>query len=86
MPKATLDQLDRSTLRARKSEKWHTYPPDILPAWVAEMDFPVAEPIERVLQDAVDHWDVGYPIAPADTGLRETFGPCGRCGSGERRP
>ena len=73
MPKATLDQLDRSTLRARKSEKWHTYPPDILPAWVAEMDFPVAEPIERVLQDAVDHWDVGYPIAPADTGLRETF-------------
>ncbi len=67
------DDLDLAVLATRKSEKWHTYPPDILPAWVAEMDFPVAEPIHRVLQRAVDTWDVGYPIAPRDTGLREAF-------------
>ncbi|MDG2050577.1 MAG: PatB family C-S lyase [Myxococcota bacterium] len=73
MPKANLDQIDRSTLLARKSEKWHTYPADILPAWVAEMDFPVAPSIDRVLRESVNRWDVGYPIAPNDTGLREAF-------------
>ena len=54
MPKANLDQIDRSTLLARKSEKWHTYPADILPAWVAEMDFPVAPSIDRVLRESVN--------------------------------
>ncbi|MBW2231486.1 MAG: PatB family C-S lyase [Deltaproteobacteria bacterium] len=73
MAHAQLDDLDLEILHSRKSEKWHTYPPDILPAWVAEMDFPLAEPIRRVLQKAVDGWDVGYPIAPRDTGLREVF-------------
>jgi cystathionine beta-lyase len=37
------------------------------------MDFPLAAPIERVLRQAVDRWDVGYPIAPKDTGVREAF-------------
>lgn len=73
MAHAKLDDLDLDVLRSRKSEKWHTYPPEILPAWVAEMDFPLAAPIERVLRQAVDRWDVGYPIAPRDTGLPEAF-------------
>ena len=73
MPTDHLDQIDRATLQARKSEKWHTYPSDILPAWVAEMDFPVAPAIDRVLRESIDRWDVGYPIAPTDTGLREAF-------------
>jgi hypothetical protein len=42
---ALLDDLDVRWLENRRSEKWHTYPRDILPAWVAEMDFPVAAPI-----------------------------------------
>lgn len=73
MAHAKLDGLDLDVLHARKSEKWHTYPPDILPAWVAEMDFPLASPIERVLREAIDRWDIGYPIAPNATGLREAF-------------
>jgi len=73
MPIAQLDGLDLEILKQRKSEKWHTYPPDVLPAWVAEMDFPLAEPIHRVLQTAVDQWDLGYPIADRDTGLCEAF-------------
>jgi cystathionine beta-lyase len=72
-PHAQLADLDLAVLQQRKSEKWHTYPPDILPAWVAEMDFPLAQPIQRVLQRALDQWDVGYPIAPRDTGLCEAF-------------
>jgi len=73
MAHAKLDDLDLDVLRSRKSEKWHTYPPEILPVWVAEMDFPLAAPIERVLREAVDRWDVGYPIAPRATGIREAF-------------
>jgi cystathionine beta-lyase len=72
-PPARLDDLDLATLKTRLSEKWNTYPDDIHPAWVAEMDFPLAEPIRRVLERAVDLSDIGYPIAPTDTGLREAF-------------
>jgi len=68
-----LDEINLEVLRARLSEKWHTCAPDVLPAWVAEMDFPLAEPIRLTLQRAVDHCDVGYPIAPKETGLPEAF-------------
>jgi len=36
------------------------YPPDVLPAWVAEMDYPIAAPIKRVLATALDADDAGY--------------------------
>jgi cystathionine beta-lyase len=72
-PRSGLDDLDLEVLKSRISEKWNTYPPEILPAWVAEMDFPLAEPIHRVLREAVERHDVGYPIAPRDTGLLEVF-------------
>jgi cysteine-S-conjugate beta-lyase len=52
-----------SQLRLRRSEKWRSYPPDVLPLPVAEMDFPLAEPIREVLQTAVDLSDTGYPAA-----------------------
>lgn len=73
MAEARFDGLDIESLRLRKSEKWTSYPPEILPAWVAEMDFPVAEPIRRALQESLDHSDMGYPIAPGRTGIREAF-------------
>lgn len=40
--------------------KWREYPPDVLPLWVAEMDVTLAEPIKRVLHDAVRRSDTGY--------------------------
>ncbi|MDG2335854.1 MAG: pyridoxal phosphate-dependent aminotransferase [Myxococcota bacterium] len=73
MPQAGFDTLDIEILRKRKSEKWHTYPADILPAWVAEMDFPLAPPIQETLQEALEKWDTGYPISPDKTGIREAF-------------
>jgi cystathionine beta-lyase len=39
------------------------YPPDVLPAWVAEMDFALALPIREVLLSAVSRDDTGYPDA-----------------------
>jgi cystathionine beta-lyase len=47
-------------LRQRKSFKWATYPPDVLPAFVAEMDFTVAEPITRAVTAALAIGDSGY--------------------------
>lgn len=47
-------------LQSHKSEKWRAFPKDVLPLPVAEMDFPVAEPIRRALNEMVDRSDLGY--------------------------
>lgn len=56
-------------LRAtRSSIKWRRYPEDVLPLFVAEMDYPVAEPIRRVLLELVGASDLGYAWAPGRVG------------------
>lgn len=47
-------------LRTHKSEKWRAFPADVLPLPVAEMDFPVAQPIRDALKEMVDKSDLGY--------------------------
>ncbi|AKU99403.1 putative aminotransferase [Labilithrix luteola] len=64
------DRVTEAELRKRQSAKWRAFPDDVLPAWVAEMDYPIAEPVKRVLRDALDVEDAGY----ADPrGLGEAF-------------
>jgi cystathionine beta-lyase len=63
-------------LRTRTSEKWTAFPPDVLPLFVAEMDYPVAEPIVTALVDRVRASDTGYvgspgPLAPAFAAFAE---------------
>jgi cystathionine beta-lyase len=58
-------------LLARGSEKWSRYPADVLPAFVAEMDFALAPPIKDALHAAIDRDDLGY-IGQID-GLLESF-------------
>jgi cystathionine beta-lyase len=65
----TADPL--SLLRERTSMKWRSYPDDVLPLFVAEMDFPLAEPIADALIAAVRRSDTGY-VAP-NNGLAEAF-------------
>jgi cystathionine beta-lyase len=48
------------SLRERTSEKWRAYPEDVLPLFVAEMDYPLAEPIAEALTAAVRRSDTGY--------------------------
>lgn len=72
-PPIDLDALDLAELGARFSEKWNTYGSDILPAWVAEMDFPLAAPIRRALGSAIERSDLGYPISARETGVPELF-------------
>ena len=69
----SFDDLDIADLRRRRGEKWTDYPPDVLPAWVADMDFPVAEPIARYLAEAVRLHDVGYPQNPTPSALPTVF-------------
>jgi len=57
----SLDDLSLALLRRRRSAKWTTYPADVLPAFVAEMDFPLAPPIRTLLAEAVERSDTGYP-------------------------
>lgn len=47
--------------RAALVNKWGETPPGVLPAWVAEMDYAIAEPITSALRAAVDRGEVGYP-------------------------
>ncbi|TQL47769.1 cystathionine beta-lyase [Homoserinimonas aerilata] len=54
----TAETLDK--LRQRTSEKWRSHPDDVLPLFVAELDFPLAEPIAEALHDAVRRSDTGY--------------------------
>ena len=72
-PPAWLDQLDIAALQRQLGEKWNTYEPDVLPAWVAQMDYPLAEPIRDVLRSAALGSDVGYPISPRETPVLELF-------------
>ena len=39
------EDLDLDRLRRRRSEKWRLHPPDVLPAFIAEMDYDLAEPV-----------------------------------------
>ena len=54
-------------------EKWALYPEDVLPLWVADMDFPVAKPIQRLIQRSLDLGDLGYPLHPRPTRLPSVF-------------
>jgi cystathionine beta-lyase len=47
--------------RVTESAKWHRYPPDVLPLWVADMDFVSPEPVIEALRQRVEHGVFGYP-------------------------
>jgi len=45
--------------------KWTFYPKDVLPLWVADMDFPAPKPILDELRKAVNQGVLGYELASA---------------------
>jgi cystathionine beta-lyase len=60
-------------LRARPGIKWHRYADDVLPAWIAEMDFGVPEPIERTIHRLADEASYGYEPPNRYVALAEAF-------------
>ncbi len=60
-------------IERRKSDcaKWSLYPEDVLPMWVADMDFRSPEPVIKALQDRIEHGVFGYQMDPP--GLRDVI-------------
>jgi cystathionine beta-lyase len=57
--------------RSTESLRWHIYPQDVLPLWVADMDFECPACVLKALHERVDHGIFGYGLAP--NGLKEVF-------------
>ncbi len=60
----SLEILSADSLRARRNNKWRYYPEDVLPAWVADMDFGVAAPIREFMREMAEKSDFCYPLKP----------------------
>ena len=57
--------------RHTESAKWRLYDKDVLPLWVADMDFAAPEAVLRALEERVAHGVFGYGMPP--DGLREVI-------------
>jgi cystathionine beta-lyase len=68
MTNSAFDQLSLTELRRRQSSKWRMFPADVLPAFVAEMDFLLAPPVATALAEAVAIGDTGYAIQTPELG------------------
>ena len=57
--------------RGTDSTKWGLYPEDVIPLWVADMDFRSAQPIIQAIHERIDHGIFGYarPSASLKTEL-----------------
>jgi cystathionine beta-lyase len=53
-------ELSIDELRARRGVKWRRFPPDVLPSWVADMDFAVPDAVQEAVEAIVEKRDYGY--------------------------
>src|SRR5437764_13838978 len=65
--------LTSDELRARTGGKWRMFPADVLPAFVAEMDFKVAPAIQAAIKRFTEQQDYGYGQFTDPGGLFEAF-------------
>lgn len=69
----SFEDIDPERLERRLSEKWQRHGAGVLPAWVAEMDYPIAAPIRAVLERALEYDDFGYPAGRFERAVPEAF-------------
>lgn len=72
-PTMSFQTLPLDTLRTRHSNKWNRFDDDVIPAWVADMDFALAPPIRECLASALERHDFGYPIYARNDPLPQVF-------------
>ncbi len=62
-------------MREKNCMKWTYYEGDVLPLWVADMDFPPADVITQALSERARSGNLGYPsgYATGEPGLREAL-------------
>jgi cysteine-S-conjugate beta-lyase len=66
-------ELTEATLRSRRGNKWHLHPQDVIPAFVADMDFAVAAPIQAALARLVSERDLGYANREGDNTIAAAY-------------
>ncbi len=57
------NQFNAATIEgmlAAPGKKWHTHPPDVIPVWIADPDFPVAMEIKKALLNCIHDEDLFY--------------------------
>jgi cystathionine beta-lyase len=69
---AELTVAPLAELRRRTSVKWRNHPEDVLPLFVAEMDYDLAPPVAAALHAAISRSDTGY--SPVSGELGKTYG------------
>jgi len=62
----TFDFDTRPDRRNSESAKWNYYKEDVLPMWVADMDFHSPDVVIQALQERVTHGSFGYPLTPKE--------------------
>lgn len=60
------DALTPAQLRARNTIKWNHFGADVLPLWIAEMDFPTAPAVLDGIRACVTREEFGYPALGSD--------------------
>jgi cysteine-S-conjugate beta-lyase len=68
-----LDRFGLADYQSRQCEKWARDAPDKIPLWVADMDFPIAPPIRRALEEVIAKSDLGYPHPSLEERLISAF-------------
>lgn len=68
-----LDSVSAAEMHRSSRIKWRLYGGEVLPAWVADMDFPVAPPILRAIRELVERNDFGYHLVPLSPQLRDAL-------------
>ncbi|MEO3886660.1 aminotransferase class I/II-fold pyridoxal phosphate-dependent enzyme [Nonomuraea sp. B5E05] len=65
--------LPEIQLRAQISKKWHAYAPDVLPMWLADMDFRPAEAVRSAVLEAAQSGQFTYPLDAEHRGVAQAF-------------
>jgi cystathionine beta-lyase len=78
MARTVFDQLTEEQLRQRKTIKWNLFGPDVLPLWIAEMDFPTAPAVLDGIRSCIANEEFGYPPVGEDDLPRATADWCRR--------
>lgn len=69
----SFDTVDLARLRGLSGGKWRRYGDDVLPAWVADMDFLQAQPLRDYVARAAATGDLGYPFKEGPEPLEQVF-------------
>jgi len=67
------NSLTVQELRNRRTIKWNYYDDDVLPLWVAEMDYPTSPVVMDAIKASVNREEFGYPLMDHQSGLQQAL-------------